>query len=149
MMRIGKEHPFLLKRICQASRTTILDRYLQGLDSDELCSDEFASDGGRQGEQKRLRQFLFGQLSENQREYCMHRLDCASPDEMNLRVECHPEDGLALANSRITHSCATLPRTSAQSPLRQAETVLTATTTSVAKQRHVCCHGLRFLLLEI
>jgi len=97
MMLLGKNRPFLLNQICQASRITVLDRYLQ------------ESSFGDPYDSKQLRQFLWGQLSHKQRERCEHLLDCATPHERNLRVEHDLKDGLALANSMITHSCATVP----------------------------------------
>jgi len=97
MMLLGKNHPLLLSQICQASRITVLDCYLQ----ESSFGDPWGS--------KQLRQFLWGQLSNKQRELCEHLLHCATPHERNLRVEHDLKDGLALANSMITHSCATVP----------------------------------------
>eukprot|EP00419_Tripos_fusus_P025169 CAMPEP_0172724454 /NCGR_PEP_ID=MMETSP1074-20121228/86029_1 /TAXON_ID=2916 /ORGANISM="Ceratium fusus, Strain PA161109" /LENGTH=155 /DNA_ID=CAMNT_0013550937 /DNA_START=181 /DNA_END=648 /DNA_ORIENTATION=+ len=95
-MLLGRQHPLLLIQICQASRTTVLERYLQESPTDD---DEWT--------RKELRQSLWKQLSDKQRGYCEHLLLLAAPHEKNLRVEHDLKDGLMLANSLITHSCAT------------------------------------------
>jgi len=91
MMVLGMQHPALLTQICQASRTTVLDCFLQESESASVYP-----------ENKALRQSLWGQLSDQQRVCCMHR--SAQPDENLPPVHHYLRDGLALANSLITHS---------------------------------------------